>query len=247
MTIERMPNLPGAFVKRGTGARAERIHAHREHSISIVRTGATSVRIAGQTIPLEAGQCVYIPPGIPHLCSPENPALFSYEVIYWTEETVVGADIHVPDFAFAASLTCETSSADTRSRVEVKTWKRENLAAFFSRYSEHPDWTRGPFRSILDGAAKRLIRNPDTDPDESRFRVYRQCRSRYGISPHDVEQIVRVERAKTLLSAGRSVADTAAECGFCDQSHFTRAFRLYTGLAPVEFRHSGRTDPYSVN
>jgi AraC-like DNA-binding protein len=32
-----------------------------------------------------------------------------------------------------------------------------------------------------------------------------------------------------------SLADTAAECLFFDQSHFTRTFRLYTGLNPSDF------------
>ncbi|HPM34749.1 MAG TPA: AraC family transcriptional regulator, partial [Spirochaetota bacterium] len=29
----------------------------------------------------------------------------------------------------------------------------------------------------------------------------------------------------------------ALDCGFCDQSHFNRTFKKYTGLTPEEFRN----------
>jgi AraC-like DNA-binding protein len=45
---------------------------------------------------------------------------------------------------------------------------------------------------------------------------------------------VRVERARSALARGRSIAETALECGFADQSHLTRRFKRVLGFSPGE-------------
>jgi len=48
---------------------------------------------------------------------------------------------------------------------------------------------------------------------------------------------MRVNRARTLLvRTEKSLVQVAVECGFCDQSYFTRVFRKYAGKAPGEYR-----------
>jgi transcriptional regulator GlxA family with amidase domain len=49
-----------------------------------------------------------------------------------------------------------------------------------------------------------------------------------------------------LLMAQRRLRETAdaigriaVDCGFYDQSHFTRAFKAHTGLAPQQYRRLG--------
>lgn len=47
----------------------------------------------------------------------------------------------------------------------------------------------------------------------------------------------RMNAARDMLKSGyRSIADIAADCGFCDQSAFTRQFKAVTGLTPTQFR-----------
>ena len=47
----------------------------------------------------------------------------------------------------------------------------------------------------------------------------------------------RVERAKTLLARGdQSIAMIAAQVGFSDQAHLTRAFKRVTGVTPGAYR-----------
>jgi len=58
-----------------------------------------------------------------------------------------------------------------------------------------------------------------------------------GMPPHRWMLLQRVLRAKTLLrDAARPLADIAVACGFADQSHFTRAFTLATGVSPGAWR-----------
>ena len=47
----------------------------------------------------------------------------------------------------------------------------------------------------------------------------------------------RIDAARDMLrKEGRSIADIALRCGFCDQSAFTRQFKAITGLTPSVFR-----------
>lgn len=46
----------------------------------------------------------------------------------------------------------------------------------------------------------------------------------------------RIEKAKILLRLGTvSLADVSAECGFANQSHFTKHFTRFVGVSPVRF------------
>jgi AraC family transcriptional regulator len=48
---------------------------------------------------------------------------------------------------------------------------------------------------------------------------------------------VRIEFARRELAASVSpLGDIAVAAGFCDQSHFSRLFKRYTGLTPAEYR-----------
>jgi AraC family transcriptional regulator len=47
---------------------------------------------------------------------------------------------------------------------------------------------------------------------------------------------LRIEFARRALAGSGSLSDIAAAAGFCDQSHFSRSFKQYTGLTPAEYR-----------
>ena len=58
-----------------------------------------------------------------------------------------------------------------------------------------------------------------------------------GRTPGSYFQRVRVRAAcHQLRMQDYSLAMIAAECGFADQSHFTRVFRKFTGKTPAQFR-----------
>ncbi len=70
----------------------------------------------------------------------------------------------------------------------------------------------------------------------SRAHFARMFRISTGYSAMEYLLRLRVERAKPLLLEDRqSIADISAGLGFCDQSHFSRAFRRLTGLPPKRF------------
>jgi len=61
------------------------------------------------------------------------------------------------------------------------------------------------------------------------------------MSPSEYIPKLRIEVAQKLLStSNKSIAETAAEAGFYDQSHFTKRFRRVTGMTPLAYRKQFR-------
>ncbi len=87
-----------------------------------------------------------------------------------------------------------------------------------------------------------LHENPDVDLDTlaraaglSRFQALRAFKRRYALPPHAYQLCLRVTRARLLLLEGMSPVAVAAECGFADQSHFTRHFKRCYGVTPRQY------------
>ncbi|WP_049976240.1 helix-turn-helix transcriptional regulator [Azospirillum sp. B506] len=65
----------------------------------------------------------------------------------------------------------------------------------------------------------------------------------FGCPPHAYIVRRRVERAKELLeSTTTPLSQIALDCGFSDQSHFSRIFRRVAGEAPRLWRHKHLID-----
>ena len=62
-----------------------------------------------------------------------------------------------------------------------------------------------------------------------------------GKSPSDCYLSMRLDQAALLLNrTDQTVAAIAASTGFCDTSHFARAFRQHRGMTPAKARHGPR-------
>lgn len=61
-----------------------------------------------------------------------------------------------------------------------------------------------------------------------------------GVSPARFRTRCRIERAKTLLrDSAADLVEVSEQCGFYDQSHFTRVFSSEAGMPPRKWRESG--------
>lgn len=76
--------------------------------------------------------------------------------------------------------------------------------------------------------------------DECRLSVgyfVRAFKRSTGVPPHRWLLRQRVERAKTFLRSSRmTLTEIAIECGFSDQTHFTRVFTGHVGMTPGSWR-----------
>lgn len=70
---------------------------------------------------------------------------------------------------------------------------------------------------------------------ESQFR--KRFVKLFKIPPSKFVNRIRVQTAaKLLLSSDDPIAEIALQCGFCDQSYFTRQFSSFFGLTPKRYR-----------
>lgn len=70
----------------------------------------------------------------------------------------------------------------------------------------------------------------------SREHLMRQYRLSYGLAPTFARRLVQLAHAAKLMRQRGSLAEIAAEAGFFDQSHMTRAFRAGFQCTPAAFR-----------
>lgn len=76
----------------------------------------------------------------------------------------------------------------------------------------------------------------------SYYQFIRELKREYGLTPKQLIQQTRIERAKALLvDSNALISDIALDTGFSSQSHFTNAFRDSVGCPPGEYRarHAG--------
>jgi AraC-like DNA-binding protein len=72
-------------------------------------------------------------------------------------------------------------------------------------------------------------------------RFARQLRRIFQLTPGQVIARKRLEAAAHLLrDTPQPIAEVALDCGYCDHSAFTRAFREATGMKPRQFRETAQ-------
>jgi len=78
------------------------------------------------------------------------------------------------------------------------------------------DGTEGPKEGISSKSYSRLVKRTT------------------GLSPHKLKQLQRIHEALQLLQQGAPATKVAAELGFVDQAHLTRAAKQFLGHTPRE-------------
>ena len=70
----------------------------------------------------------------------------------------------------------------------------------------------------------------------SRSTSWRRAKREVGLAPKVLITQLRLIKAKRLLAEGTTVIDAALECGYHDQSHFSREFAAAYGITAGQFR-----------
>ena len=89
-------------------------------------------------------------------------------------------------------------------------------------------------REALDAGVEQGVTSADLEAVTglSRYALTRHFRACLGTSPHRYLVMRRLDRARSLLLKGASLADAALRSGFADQSHMTRHFKKAHGVPP---------------
>lgn len=62
--------------------------------------------------------------------------------------------------------------------------------------------------------------------------LHRSVTEAAGLSPKTLASVLRFQHALSLVREGKPLADVAAETGYSDQAHMTRAFQSFGGFTP---------------
>lgn len=89
---------------------------------------------------------------------------------------------------------------------------------------------------LLAGEDRPSVVQLAQDLNWSRATAFRKIKSQFGIAPKPLLNQLRLVVAKDMLARGADVVNVALDCGFHDQSHFSRQFAAAYGLTPAQFR-----------
>ena len=74
----------------------------------------------------------------------------------------------------------------------------------------------------------------------------RACKNTFGVPPHTLLILHRIERSQTLMRVtDQPLSQIAYCCGFSDQAHMSRIFRQFVGRTPREWRRENAPPPLS--
>ncbi|HEV7919657.1 MAG TPA: AraC family transcriptional regulator [Thermoanaerobaculia bacterium] len=100
-----------------------------------------------------------------------------------------------------------------------------------------PAWLRKAHAIVTARfAAPPTLRTLAAEVSVHPVHLARAFRQHYGCTVGDLVRDLRVAFARERIRSGCPLATIATEAGFADQSHFTRTFRVATGMTPAEFR-----------
>jgi AraC family transcriptional regulator len=256
----------GGYVAKRTawfGTIREESHQHRDVRLVVLLSGTFEEHVDTRERMCEAGTAIVRAAAEPHCGTyPERGGLYVSVALPDTDGfarsvgergyTVRGTELR----SLGTRLAGEILRADPWSGLAAEGIVLELLAAVQrnadTRGGRAPGWV-ARVRAALreDVRANWSLRELAALTGVEPAYLGRAFRRYTGHGVGDELRAARVDRARTLIErTRRPLADIAAETGFCDQSHLTRAFRRVLGTTPSEHRpasspiRSSRPDPF---
>ena len=141
------------------------------------------------------------------------------------------------------SLSCDENMVIFGRLCEVISYINKNAEDTDSSYGTET----GEIPSVIHKVVRYVRENYQTitgvDEIADKFYINRDYLTRVfskytGMTVHDYIRVMRVNRARAMLSDGYSVTETAYTCGFNSTSYFIRVFSKSVGRTPAKYRIS---------
>ena len=249
--------LPGIEAMTLLTDRAFPRHAHDHLGIGVMTGGAQRSWSGVGAVESSAGDIITVNPGEMHDGLPIRGQARAWRMLH-LDPALVARDcgdlageaemarpaLRDPALArhFARAFACLTAPAPDRLAAEASLLRC--LFHALVRHGARRQAPGGPLSSVAK-ARQRLDDAPDLPAtlDElaalqglSRWQLLRAFARETGATPHAYLMQRRVRLAQRHLASGMAVADAAAQAGFADQSHLTRAFVRQLGVTPGRYR-----------
>lgn len=228
------------------------LHTHDTWTLLVVDAGLVRYDLDRHEHGARRDLVTLLPPHIPHDGRSVTDAGFRKRVVYLDSDTLdaarLGNAVDHPSWAdpllrdqvdgLHRALAHPGDAFEAESRLALV---RERLAAHLGGAEPHGvrrDRTLAwQLRDLLDArvAPGLTLAEAAVVLGASETRLVRAFTHEIGIAPHRYLTGRRLDRARHLLLAGHTAADTAVEVGFYDQAHFTRHFKRLLGITPGDF------------
>jgi AraC family transcriptional regulator len=224
-------------------------HEHALAYVTVVLQGDYYEGDHGKLVELTPLTAVYNPAGATHSTT-IGPSGASFFTIEFCSEALHALDLRVPERTLIdrggqamlwPGLRLYSAFKQAAEAAIVEACALEVLAAiteFRGCEKSAPGWL-GRIKERLQEGFGEPLRMGDLAHEAGIHPVHlaRTFRQSERCTPGEYQQRLQVRAACELLrNAEWPLAAIAAECGFADQSHFTRVFRRHTGATPARFR-----------
>ena len=240
-----------------------RRHIHETYVIGVIEDGAVKNDYRGSARTAITGDIILVNPGEVHTGKTIAEVPWEYRAMYppadILSDIVSQLDQHqVETINF---LSCKISNPplakmlhQTLIKMETEADSLELQSLFIDALSqliiEHADRKFSVRRAgkehravkrtkdyILENHSKNISLQELSDVAYmSPFHLIRVFRKEVGLPPHEFLLNIRIEKAKTLLMQGYSLAQVSYDSGFADQSHFSRCFKQIVGVPPGQYQ-----------
>ncbi len=230
-------------------------HTHEQFGIGIVDRGAQKSFSGRGMVEAGAGDVIMVNPAEVHDGTPIGDAGRAWRMLYFDPGTIgtLAHDLQIGknnmefnrpvarDANLArrvrllfTQMTAPATQCDALLREQLLlSVLADALHTVNSHANDAPDAIRMARMRIDDDPATGVsLLDLAQETGLSRFQVLRGFARVTGLTPHAYQLQRRVALARRLIAQGLPLAETAAACGFADQSHMTRQFVRKYGVSP---------------
>ena len=257
----RPRHVPGLeLVSASYADRRFPIHAHPEFVVGAISGGSERLTIGGRDRLLRPGDTLFLNPGEMHANASIGAERLRYSVFYIPEAllqdaltTADGVPSNLGSFPASSSSSTELyrlvagahaalrSSADALEQQSAFVRLATGLAhhcgisqartavAYNAKVARALDYMHDQFR--LNPSLSMLAEVAGL----SACHLLRSFTRQVGLSPVAYRNLLRVMAARESLRSGETLAASAIDAGFADQSHMTRAFQKVLGATPGRY------------
>lgn len=235
-------------------------HFHEHYVIGFVEQGQRMLSCKNQEHHIRPGDILLFNPGDNHACVQSDDGIFIYSVLNLSKEIMLSlaADVTgrrvLPGFARNVlqdeELFCCLRTLHRKIMHRSADFDKEELLLllisaliqhcgqpFDACVPECPQEVEAVCSFILQHYSEHLtLEQLCGYAALSKSTLLRAFIRAKGITPYRYLETVRVNAAKGLLARGVPPLDAALQTGFADQSHLTRTFGSFIGLAPGVYR-----------
>jgi AraC-like DNA-binding protein len=259
-TVNIADHFEVRFINQARGC--ERPHSHTSLVITAVTAGALTLQINDSTLDVTPNQVVAVGPQVVHCVqafSEDFAGVYVLEVFALppgcTEITAAQWQIFgrrqltKPQEYASFTALCHRllqPGSDEDKIACLTDWLCPMLSQHYTSYpfciagSPHPDPIAVTIRERLDQCTEETPPYAEIAAQcgYSKEHCNRLFRRNYHLTMQSYFLNRKANKAKALIDSGMDLAQITLECGFYDQSHFSRVFREIFQISPASYRNS---------